>query len=210
MAEKLSRDQIGVIDADSLQGQTLGGGPNQIVQRDASGNIDADTVSGVQVGTGANELVQRDALGNIPDLLFDVYPVGSIYISTTSTNPGVTFGFGTWVQVSQGRTLLGEGTGAGGTYAAGAEAGSKDAVVVAHNHSGSTNTTGNHNHTFSTGLGESSGGSHAVRAFNPNSSQTTSNAGNHSHSLSINSTGVSGNDANMMPYLVVYIWERTA
>ena len=34
------------------------------------------------------------------------YPVGSIYISTSSTNPGSTYG-GTWVEYGKGRTLVG-------------------------------------------------------------------------------------------------------
>lgn len=35
-----------------------------------------------------------------------IYPVGSVYISANSTNPSVLFG-GTWVQISQGRMLMG-------------------------------------------------------------------------------------------------------
>ena len=34
------------------------------------------------------------------------YPVGSIYISTSSTNPGSTYG-GTWVEYGKGKTLVG-------------------------------------------------------------------------------------------------------
>jgi hypothetical protein len=38
----------------------------------------------------------------------EVYPVGSVYLSITSTNPGTLFGVGTWVQIGQGRALVGQ------------------------------------------------------------------------------------------------------
>ncbi len=78
--------------------------------------------------------------------------------------------------------------------------GSKDAVVVAHSHTGSTNTRGNHSHSISyasysgTGSVGSSSGAGSV------GSKSTSSAGNHSHSLSINSTGETGVDKNLPPY----------
>ena len=58
------------------------------------------------------------------------YPVGSIYMSTVSTNPNTLFGFGTWVAFGAGRVLLGDG----GGYSAGATGGSADAITVSHTH----------------------------------------------------------------------------
>ena len=49
--------------------------------------------------------------------VLNAYPVGSIYMSVNSTNPGELFG-GTWKQI-QGRFLLGQGSG----YSAGAMGG---------------------------------------------------------------------------------------
>lgn len=46
--------------------------------------------------------------------LDSIYPVGSVYISLTSTNPG-TYLKGTWEQFAQGRTLVGVGKGSDGT-----------------------------------------------------------------------------------------------
>lgn len=36
-----------------------------------------------------------------------IYPVGSIHISTSSTNPGTAFGFGTWSAFGEGQVLVG-------------------------------------------------------------------------------------------------------
>lgn len=46
--------------------------------------------------------------------LESIYPVGSVYISLTSTNPG-TYLRGTWEQFAQGRTLIGVGSGSDGS-----------------------------------------------------------------------------------------------
>lgn len=45
--------------------------------------------------------------------LDSIYPVGSVYISLTSTNPG-TYLKGTWEEFAQGRTLVGVGEGSDG------------------------------------------------------------------------------------------------
>lgn len=36
------------------------------------------------------------------------FPVGAIYLDTTGVNPGTTFGYGTWTQISQGQFLVGQ------------------------------------------------------------------------------------------------------
>lgn len=46
--------------------------------------------------------------------LDSIYPIGSVYISLTNTNPG-TYLKGTWEQFAQGRTLVGVGEGSDGT-----------------------------------------------------------------------------------------------
>ena len=90
-----------------------------------------------------------------------VYPVGSVYLSMASTDPGTLFG-GTWSKL-EGRFLLTSD----GSRSAGDTGGSNDAAVVSHTHTASTNNAGSHNHTIS-------GGSH-------NHTASTNNTGSHTH-----------------------------
>jgi len=79
-----------------------------------------------------------------------LYPIGSIYASTISTNPANAsmLGFGTWVQYSAGRMLVGDG----GTFSG--TGGSADATLVTHNHGGLTGTqSADHTHNFSGNTG---------------------------------------------------------
>lgn len=136
---------------------------------------------------------------NIFDL---IYPVGSIYISVNSTNPEVLFG-GTWEQI-QGRFLLGMSS----SYPIGSTGGSKDAVVVAHTHNpaneaGYTGFITNSKKAFSIGDMGSQSGSGRYYPFATADFDISRNT-------ATGSTGVSGTDKNMPPYLAVAMWKRTA
>lgn len=136
---------------------------------------------------------------NIFDL---IYPIGSIYISVNSTNPEVLFG-GTWEQI-QGRFLLGMSS----SYPVGSTGGSKDAVVVAHTHnpanqSGYYGFTTNASKAFTVGDMGSQSGSGRYYPYSTASFDVTRNT-------TTGSTGVSGTDKNMPPYLAVAMWKRTA
>ena len=148
------------------------------------------------------------------------YPVGSVYINASdSTNPATLLGFGTWTALGEGRVLLGAGSGGGGTYSAGATGGSKDAITVSHTHtySGTTGTGGgSHSHVqqlYYQGGGGGGGADVNVSggtSYTSWSTQSTNIDHTHSFSGTTASTGSSATDANLQPYLVVYMWKRTA
>ena len=143
-----------------------------------------------------------------------VYPVGSIYTNATNaTNPGTLLGFGTWSPFGEGRVAVGAGTGGGATYTAESTGGSKDAIVVSHTHtfSGTTDNPGDHVHYQYGPFGGGGNPGGSLNTSNPGGkTEPTTAAGNHTHTVSgtIGSSGSSGTNANLQPYVVVYMWKR--
>lgn len=94
--------------------------------------------------------------------------------------------------------------GAGSTYAPAAVGGSKDAIAVAHTHTGTTVSGGTHTHDISTQSGTFGSGSGVGNI--PNGAGTmiaTQSAGAHTHTFTTDSTGASGTDANLPPYMAL-------
>lgn len=122
--------------------------------------------------------------------VFDmVYPVGSVYVSVNSTSPATLFG-GTWVQIKD-KFLLS----AGDTYKAGATGGEATHVLTVdemprHNHSiDNLNASGSKTPYMTVQAQEKKGYGGNVQTF--------FTGGGQAHN-------------NMPPYIVVYIWQRTA
>lgn len=124
--------------------------------------------------------------------------------------------------------------GAGSLYSANSTGGSKDVTsVFAHTHTGTTDSNGAHQHLVvasvgntgapSPGTGPTVDGSNSVSAFGwsansesyilagtsgPNAGLSNS-AGAHTHTFTTASTGSSGTNANLPPYLGVYFIIKT-
>ena len=144
----------------------------------------------------------------IVNALATAYPIGSIYTSTVATNPNTLFGFGTWVAFGAGRVLLGNG----GGYSAGATGGSADSVVVSHTHTATVTDPG-HLHAYGPITdGYSSGGTYdtARGALPVTYSDLSTKTATTGITVANSTTGVSGTNANLQPYVVVYMWQRTA
>ena len=87
---------------------------NQNGSSSGNGNVNSEVVDNLtsrieelennsNVDEKINELINKD---NFNNLFLKMYPVGSIYVTNESTNPGSIFG-GTWVTYGEGRTLVG-------------------------------------------------------------------------------------------------------
>jgi hypothetical protein len=152
------------------------------------------------VGTNTTQLATTAFVQSVVRAL---HPVGSIYTATVSTNPATLFGFGTWTQFAAGRMMMG----AGGSFSPGTTGGSNDASVVSHTHT-ATSTDSGHVHsgalqTFSAGGQNASGAPNFINNIN-------TGTGFANITTTVNATGVSGTNANLPPYIVVYMWQRTA
>lgn len=142
-----------------------------------------------------------------------LYPVGSIYTNAVNgTNPSSLFNFGTWVAFGAGRVAVGFNAANTLFDTAGETGGAYDAIVVSHTHTATTSTDPGHTHTFR--LGDNNNDFAApASASNGNvvgATGVTATAGAHSHTLTTASAGSSGTNANLQPYITVYMWKRTA
>jgi hypothetical protein len=160
--------------------------------------------------------------GFVQAALSALYPVGSIYTNAAvSTNPATLLGFGTWSAFGAGRVMVGLDAGNAAFDTAQETGGSADAIVVSHTHSfsGTTGDVGNHEHNLqklgSAQAGQDNGGAPISSSTGYSTSRNlspTEGAGGHDHSFSgtTASTGSSATNANLPPYVVVYMWRRTA
>lgn len=121
------------------------------------------------------------------------YPVGSIYISTVSTNPSTLFGFGTWVAYGGGRVIVGKA--ASGTF------GTAGATGGAETHTLTVAEMPSHNHNWRSGNGIANSGSQYQAAIN--------NAGYDTYAPTDYQGGGAAHN-NLQPYIVAYMWNRTA
>jgi hypothetical protein len=142
-----------------------------------------------------------------------LYPVGSIYINATNaTNPATLLGFGTWVAFGAGRVPVGF-NGSDPLFDTAEETGgSKDAIVVSHNHTAtSTVTDPGHTHNTSKPVMTNAVGGNGAGGFDRllETISTTSSTTGITVATTVASTGSSGTNANLQPYITVYMWKRT-
>jgi hypothetical protein len=184
--------------------------------------------------TAGSNTTQLATTAFVTAALSAVYPVGSIYVNAAvSTNPATLLGFGTWTAFGAGRVMVGFDSSDALFDTLEETGGSKNAIVVSHTHTltGTTESAGAHQHFIARNVEAGNEGSLSASNYmarrgsfgsdynsDPASSTSeanvglTSSAGAHTHSLSgtTASTGDSGTNANVQPYITVRMWKRTA
>lgn len=168
-------------------------GDNLILTKHDGSTINAGNVRGPQGIQG----IQGPQ--GTPGTALSAWPVGSIFMAVVSTNPATLLGGGTWTRWGQGRMPVSQ-DGTQTEFDVSEETGGEKT------HTLTTAEIPSHNHTQT--LGHGGAVSSGTRASDTNSSGsgvvTTSNTG------AIDNTGGGGAHNNLPPYIVVYMWKRTA
>lgn len=132
---------------------------------------------------------------DVDNTLLKAYPVGSIYLSVSSTNPGTLFG-GTWVEWGKGRVIVG------------VDAGQTEFATV-------EKTGGEKTHKLTTA--EMPSHSHQIDLVNEGTTDSSdawqiAQTTKHTYTTYTN-TKTSGGDQphnNLQPYITCYMFKRTA
>lgn len=174
------------------------------------------------VDASATTETKKITVANVFALL---YPVGSIYISTSSTNPNTLWGFGTWSAFGAGRTLVSLDAGQTEFDTVEETGGAKthmltESEMPSHTHvqNAHTHTQNAHNHTQRY-HSATTGGLSGPTTAPDTSSNTPTNYGlvtadttavNQNATATNQNTGGGGAHNNLQPYIVVYMFKRTA
>lgn len=145
------------------------------------------------------------------------WPVDSIYIGASNVNPATILGGGTWSRFGNGKVLVSQNDADTEFDTALETGGAKThtlttAQIPSHDHG----STPNHSHSIDT-RGQTATGTAATQhattgvagypqLWDGTGSQNTNSAGGHTHS----SVGSGASHNNLQPYIVVYMWRRTA
>lgn len=136
------------------------------------------------------------------------YPVGSIYMSVNSTDPGTLFG-GTWARIT-GKFLLSatDGGSSGANQAAGNTGGEATHTLTVNEMPSHTHVQDQHRHALGRrNVYDGSGSALGVVGYGAG----TANDSYTGYTTPTNqNTGGGQAHNNMPPYLAVYVWQRTA
>lgn len=204
----------------------LTGDPNKIVKGteindefdsiqtavNSKANSSSPTFTGTPLAPTAAAGVATTQVATTAFVVNAIYPVGSIYISTSAANPNSILGVGTWAVFGAGKVLVGQDAADASFDVLEETGGSKNAVVVSHTHTASVSDP-THIHSAvvtSTGGGPGGNGFESVEGGPISTHSANTNAAATGITVTNSTAGSSATNANLQPYVVVKMWKRTA
>lgn len=145
----------------------------------------------------------------IDNTINSIYPIGSVYISLTETNPG-TYLKGIWEQFGQGRTLIGEGTGNDGSNTMNFTAGSTGGNYE-HNHTYGIKLNDYYSNISNLNLRNSDGSWQEGVNDGRRNGYINSVCQENNKEVNTQTFKIEANTSNsrtMHPYITVYFWKR--
>jgi len=205
--------------------------------------IENASVTGARISDNDLVLVTKGGtevnVGRIIPPAVNNWPVGSIFMNTTPTNPATLLDGGTWVRWGKGRVPVSideaqvefdgaEEVGGAKTHTMAiahmpshSHGGGTGWMSADHSHTGYTSTDGSHQHGYIAQQPAAQTDNGSWNYYTGRVGAATDPAGSHSHGIqtygasanhyhSITAEG-SGTAFNIMqPYITVYMWKRTA
>jgi hypothetical protein len=177
-----------------------------------SGTLDGDRLPALSsskkggvpaTGTPSGKYLKDDGTWGDPAAAGQAFPVGSVFISVVATNPATLLGYGTWAAFGAGRVLVGLDSGDADFDTVEETGGAKTKAISAH----AGTAVANH---YPESTGPASSG---VTAKGSTASTVTLAA--HVHDTPEQMHEVTQPSAHsdlsvVQPYIVVYMWKRTA
>lgn len=162
-----------------------------------------------EVATDANQTVNEvklelDALTVlVNNVKSELFPINSVYVTFSNTNPGTLLGFGTWVALADGYLRNNATNSSGGSLTSGSTTLSIS-QIPSHNHGGSTGQSLD----IATKSVQVSAGSLNLASVPFYQGDTTTLI--HSHTISSQGGGQGHTHSIEPSYTRVYAWRRTA
>ena len=154
------------------------------------------TLSGGAITIAPNGITSTEIAQSFLD---KIYPIGSIYTNATDgRNPGTLLGFGTWVEFAQGEVPVGKAS--SGTFDTAGNTGGAETTTT------TTDVPVNGYGTTGGALGAAGAGRMIVGSGINEISETLESLRAAANAQTITSSAINV----VQPYIVVYMWKRTA
>ena len=164
------------------QGVPIGGTTGQVLQK--ASNTDFDT-----------EWATAQAGG-------EAFPIGAVFIAVVSTNPGTLLGYGTWSAFGAGRMIVGLDSGQTEFDTVEETGGDKTVTLT-----GAQSGLPQHRHQMLRERSATTGGATTLVA---RTSDTSSTVDTNVFTENIAAANAAEAHPNLPPYIVCYLWKRTA